>query len=125
MMPMSFREVLRLTVMRRIWYAQIVSLLGDVLALFAVISVATFRMHATPSQVSGVQIAYRAETALTFQVVDGATGAVRNVLSERTETFFESGQGRVTTGDRRKRRWVPKLLPVTSASGDAGRWRDR
>jgi len=55
---LTFREVLGLTVMRRIWYAQIVSLLGDFLALFAVISVATFRMHATPSQVSGVQIAY-------------------------------------------------------------------
>jgi MFS family permease len=55
---MSFREVLGLTVMRRVWYAQIVSLLGDSLALFAVISVATFRMHATPAQVSGVQMAY-------------------------------------------------------------------
>ena len=37
--PMTFREVLGLTVMRRVWYAQIVSLLGDFLALFAVISV--------------------------------------------------------------------------------------
>lgn len=55
---LTFREVLRITVMRRIWYAQIISLAGDVLALFAVISVATFHMHATPAQVSGVQIAY-------------------------------------------------------------------
>ncbi|MGE5813325.1 MAG: MFS transporter [Acidobacteriota bacterium] len=55
---LTFREVLRITVMRRIWYAQIISLVGDFLALFAVISVATFRMHATPAQVSGVQIAY-------------------------------------------------------------------
>jgi DHA3 family macrolide efflux protein-like MFS transporter len=55
---LTFREVLRITVMRRIWYAQIISLIGDFLALFAVISVATFRMHATPSQVTGVQIAY-------------------------------------------------------------------
>jgi MFS family permease len=55
---MSFREVLGLTVMRRVWYAQVVSLLGDFLALFAVISVATFRMHASPAQVSGVQMAY-------------------------------------------------------------------
>ena len=38
---MTFREVLGLTVMRRVWYAQIVSLLGDFLALFAVISVVT------------------------------------------------------------------------------------
>jgi len=30
-----------------------------------------------------------------LRVADAATGAVRNVLSERAETFFESGQGRV------------------------------
>jgi MFS family permease len=56
--PMTFREVLGLTVMRRVWYAQIVSLLGDFLALFAVISVVTYRMQGTPQQVTGVQIAY-------------------------------------------------------------------
>jgi MFS transporter, DHA3 family, macrolide efflux protein len=56
--PMTFRDVLRLTVMRRVWYAQVVSLLGDFLALFAVISVVSFRLHGTPAQVTGVQIAY-------------------------------------------------------------------
>ena len=56
--PLTFREVLRLDVMRRLWYAQIVSLLGDFLALFAVISVVSFRMHGTPGQITGVQIAY-------------------------------------------------------------------
>ncbi len=30
-----------------------------------------------------------------LRVADAATGAVRNVLAERAETFFESGQGRV------------------------------
>lgn len=55
---MTFRDVLSLTVMRRVWYAQVISLMGDFLALFAVISVVTFRMEATPAQVSGVQIAY-------------------------------------------------------------------
>lgn len=30
-----------------------------------------------------------------MRVADAATGAVRNILSERAETFFESGQGRV------------------------------
>ncbi len=30
-----------------------------------------------------------------LRVADAATGAVRNVLAERTETFFESGHGRV------------------------------
>ena len=56
--PMTFREVLGLTVMRRVWYAQVVSLLGDFLALFAVISVVTYQMDGTPQQVTGVQIAY-------------------------------------------------------------------
>jgi len=61
---MSFREVLRITVMRRIWYAQLVSLLGDFLALFAVISVVSFRLHGTPAQVTGVQVAYMLPLAL-------------------------------------------------------------
>jgi DHA3 family macrolide efflux protein-like MFS transporter len=62
--PMNFREVLRLTVMRRVWQAQVVSLLGDFLALFAVISVVAYRMHGTPQQVTGVQIAYMLPLAL-------------------------------------------------------------
>src|SRR6266545_12044 len=56
--PMTFREVLRIDVMRRVWYAQIVSLFGDFLALFAVIAVVSFRMKGTPAQLTGVQIAY-------------------------------------------------------------------
>ena len=56
--PLSMREVLRITTMRRLWYAQIVSIFGDFLALFAVIGVLTFKLHATPQQVTGVQIWY-------------------------------------------------------------------
>jgi len=55
---MSFRDVLRLDVMRRVWYAQVVSLFGDFLALFAVIAVVSFMMHGTANQITGVQIAY-------------------------------------------------------------------
>ena len=62
--PMTFRAVLGLTVMRRVWYAQLVSLLGDFLALFAVISVVTYRMHGTPAQVTGVQISYMLPLAI-------------------------------------------------------------
>src|SRR4029453_11491219 len=62
--PMTFREVLGLTVMRRVWLAQLVSLLGDFLALFAVISVVTYRMHGTEQQVTGVQISYMLPLAL-------------------------------------------------------------
>ncbi len=56
--PLSLAAVLRIPAMRRLWYAQIISVFGDFLALFAVISVLTFRLHATPQQVTGVQIAY-------------------------------------------------------------------
>lgn len=62
--PLTFREVLRLVVMRRVWYAQVVSLLGDFLAIFAVIAVVTYRMHGTAAQVTGVQIAYMLPYAL-------------------------------------------------------------
>src|SRR6266498_4142247 len=56
--PMTFREVLCIDVMRRVWYAQVVSLFGDFLALFAVIAVVSFRLHGTPTQLTGVQISY-------------------------------------------------------------------
>jgi len=57
-------EVLRNTVVRRLWYAQIVSQFGDFLALFAVIGVLTFKLHATPEQVTGVQISYMVPIAV-------------------------------------------------------------
>jgi MFS transporter, DHA3 family, macrolide efflux protein len=55
---MSMREVLGIATMRRLWYAQIVSIFGDFLALFAVIAVLTFKLHATPRQIIGVQVFY-------------------------------------------------------------------
>jgi len=61
---MTFRDVLGLTVMRRVWFGQLVSLLGDFLALFAVLSVVTYRMHGTATQVTGVSIAYMAPLAI-------------------------------------------------------------
>ncbi len=51
-------DVLRIPMMRRLWYAQIISVFGDFLALFAVIGILTFKLHATAQQVTGVQIAY-------------------------------------------------------------------
>jgi len=56
--PLSMGQVLRDNTLRRLWYAQIVSVLGDFLALFAVISVLTFKLNATPQQVNGLQICY-------------------------------------------------------------------
>jgi MFS transporter, DHA3 family, macrolide efflux protein len=55
---MSMGEVLRIPTMRRLWYAALVSTFGDFLALFAVIGVLAFQLHATPQQVTGVQISY-------------------------------------------------------------------
>src|SRR5215472_14438948 len=56
--PLSMSEVLRFPLLRRLWYAQLISVFGDFLALFAVIAVLTFRLHATPQQITGLQIAY-------------------------------------------------------------------
>jgi DHA3 family macrolide efflux protein-like MFS transporter len=58
MSPMSMGAVLRITLMRRLWTAQVISIFGDFLVLYAVISVLTFALHATASQVTGVQVAY-------------------------------------------------------------------
>ena len=56
--PLTMGAVLRIPVMRRLWYAQIISVFGDFLALFAVIGILTFKLHGTPQQITGVQIAY-------------------------------------------------------------------
>jgi len=68
--PMSMGAVLKVVTMRRLWYAQIVSTFGDFLALFAVITYMTFRLHATPQQVTGIQIAYLLPIAL-ISVISG------------------------------------------------------
>src|SRR5271167_2648941 len=56
--PLSMGDVMRIPMMRRLWYAQVISVFGDFLALFAVISILTFKLHATAQQVTGVQISY-------------------------------------------------------------------
>ena len=61
---LSMREVLRITTMRRLWYAQIVSNFGDFLALFAVIGFLTFKLHASAQQVTGIQISYQVPIAV-------------------------------------------------------------
>src|SRR5580704_8040682 len=62
--PLSMGDVMRIPMMRRLWYAQVVSVFGDFLALFAVISILTFRLHATAQQVTGIQIAYMLPIAI-------------------------------------------------------------
>ena len=55
---LSMGAILKIAPFRRLWYAQIVSNFGDFVALFAVIDVLTFKLHATAQQITGVQIAY-------------------------------------------------------------------
>ncbi len=62
--PLTMAEVLRVPVMRRLWYAQLVSTFGDFLALFAVINFLTFRLNANAEQVTSLQIAYMAPIAV-------------------------------------------------------------
>lgn len=61
---LSFREVFAIPAVRRLWFGQFVSITGDFLAIFAVISIASFRMHGTPAQITGVSIAYMIPLAI-------------------------------------------------------------
>jgi MFS family permease len=52
------REVIGISGFKRLWLAQVVSILGDFLAVFGVINLITFKWHGTPLQVTNVMIAY-------------------------------------------------------------------
>ena len=56
--PLALRDVLKIRGFRTLWFAQVVSILGDFLAIFGVISLISFRWHGTPLQVTNVMIAY-------------------------------------------------------------------
>jgi MFS transporter, DHA3 family, macrolide efflux protein len=56
--PYTLKTILRYQPFRTLWMAQFVSVFGDFLALFGVISLITFRWHGTPVQVTTVTIAY-------------------------------------------------------------------
>jgi len=56
--PLSMKAVLQVPVMRRLWTAQVISVFGDFLALFAVINFLAFRLFAKPADITGLQIAY-------------------------------------------------------------------
>ncbi len=55
---LSYREALRIRAIRRLWLAQLVSVFGDFIAVFAVFSIVTFNLHGTPFQVSMILVAY-------------------------------------------------------------------
>jgi MFS transporter, DHA3 family, macrolide efflux protein len=56
--PLSFREVLKIATLRRLWLAQLVSVCGDFLAVYAIFAVVSFRMHASAYDVSLVMVFY-------------------------------------------------------------------
>lgn len=56
--PYTLKTILKFKPFRTLWLAQFVSVFGDFLALFGVISLITFRWHGTPVQVTTVTIAF-------------------------------------------------------------------
>lgn len=56
--PLSFKDVLQIRAVKRLWIAQIVSVFGDFLALFAVLAYVTFNLHGTPTQVSMILVSF-------------------------------------------------------------------
>jgi MFS family permease len=56
--PLSFSDVLRISAVKRLFIAQIVSVFGDFLALFAVIAHVTFNLNGTPTQISMIMVSF-------------------------------------------------------------------
>ena len=55
---LSFREVLQLPAVRRLWLAQSVSVFGDFLAMFAALSVVSFKLHGTATQITLITVSF-------------------------------------------------------------------
>jgi MFS family permease len=66
--PLSFGEVLRMRPVRRLWIAQIVSVFGDFLAVFAIIAQVTFALHGSATQVAMVLVSFMAPFAIVSPV---------------------------------------------------------
>ena len=98
---MGFREVLQIPKVRKMWIAQIVSVFGDFLAVFAVFSDASFRLKAGPAEVSGVMITY----LLPFAFV----GPFAGVLVDRMD------RKRIMIASDLIRAFLTLLLPFTTS----------
>src|SRR2546429_8005841 len=61
---LGFAGVLKTPAVKRLWIAQLVSVFGDFLAIFAVFSVVTFQLHGTPTQVSMILVSFLTPLAL-------------------------------------------------------------
>ena len=56
--PLGSRDILRMPSVRGLWIAQIISVLGDFLAIFAVFSLVSFKLHGSAAEVSLIMICY-------------------------------------------------------------------
>src|ERR1044071_5977119 len=56
--PLSFGEVLRIPAVKRLFLAQVVSVFGDFIAIFAVIAYVTFTLHGTATQISMILVSF-------------------------------------------------------------------
>jgi MFS family permease len=61
---LGLAEVLKIAAVRRLWLGQLVSIFGDFLALFAVLTYVSFELHANAAQISGITIAFMLPFAL-------------------------------------------------------------
>jgi len=62
--PVSIRQVLAIPGFRKLWLAQLVSIFGDFLALYAVLSEMSFKMHATARGITLVTVFFLLPLAL-------------------------------------------------------------
>src|SRR4051794_40714079 len=62
--PLSFKDVLQIPAVKRLWIAQIVSVFGDFIALFAVLAYVTFTLHGTPTQISMILVSFLTPLAI-------------------------------------------------------------
>lgn len=61
---LTMREVLKLKPVRRLWAAQVVSIFGDFLAIFAVLSYVSFNLNASAAQVTLISVSFMIPFAL-------------------------------------------------------------
>jgi DHA3 family macrolide efflux protein-like MFS transporter len=61
---MTIREVLKIKPVRNLWLAQVVSVFGDFLAFFAVLSYVSFNLHASAAQVTLISVSFMFPFAL-------------------------------------------------------------
>src|SRR5258708_22856862 len=55
---LTIRQALAIPSFRKLWLAQLVSIFGDFLALYAVLSEMSFRMHASARAITLVSVSY-------------------------------------------------------------------